>query len=257
MLKNTEQYIGYWFTDQAKASGLKAGQRIKNANAGPPYMVVCEQIKSVIVTGESWPGSLWRARVVILGDMSNTIPNVWYRRASEIELIEELPVGMLFGAHGGEIVPLLNQIMVLSSPDVDALHANSAEKPAAEAAYARAWRCWNESLKFPRQHTYDNALVVGSPSMHDREKSPTNYGFSLISGLVRKRARELDGDEAFVEVEDVYEEDEVEIVLNPRWNAACCAFMYKAMALSMSQYISPADFAVLTQAWSSVFEQEK
>jgi len=254
MSNNTEPYIGYWFVEKSEASTLKVGQRVKNAKAGPPYMVVCEQIQSIIETSKSWPGRLWRVQVIKLGDMSNTIPNVWYRRAREIELIEELSIEMLFGTHGNKIVPLLNQITMLNSLNVDALYANSVEKSVAEAAYTRAWKYWNENLKYPRLHTYNDGITIGSPSMHDQEKSPINCGFSLISELIWKRAHELDGDEAFIEV--VYY-GEVEIELNPRWSAACNAFLYHAMALSMSPHLSSADFSVLTQSWSSVFKQKE
>jgi len=253
MFNKKEKYIGYWFAGNSSNFELKTGQKIKNAKAGPPYMVVDEQIETVLVTEESWPGSLWRAQVIKLGDMSNTVPNIWYRRAREIELIEELPIGMLFGVNGDKIASLLNQIIVLDSLTVDALHANSADKSATEAAYARAWEHWNINLKHPRSHTYDNGLTLGSPSRHDKQMSPTNYGFSLISGLTNKRARELDGDAAFVE-DDYY--GEIELVLNPRWNAACRAFMYKAMALSMAQYLAHADVEILAQSWTSVFGKD-
>ena len=251
MSNNTEPFIGYWFAEKSEASTLKIGQIIKNAKAGPPYMVVCEQIQSVIVSSESWPGRIWRVQIIKLGDMSNTISNVQYRRAREIKLIEELPIEILFGTHGNKIVPLLNQITMLNALNVDALYANSPEKSVAEAAYTRAWKYWNENLKYPRSHTYNHGITIASPSRHDQEKSPINDGFSLISALVRKRAHELDGDEAFVE--DVYY-GEVEIVLNPRWSAACSAFLYNAMALSMSPHLSSDDFSVLTQSWSSVFK---
>ena len=251
MSNYVEPFVGYWHDGKLEVSGLKVGQKIRNKKEGPPYMVVHEQIQSVYVSAESWPGRLWRVRVTELGDMSNTMTNIYYMRAVEIELIEELPIAMLFGEQGDKIVPLLNQITVLESLTVDKFYESHIEKSITEAAYGRAWEHWNENLKYPRAHTYNSGNTIASPSRYDQKKSPINGGFYLISDLIRKRARELDGDEAFVE--DVYY-GEVELVLNPRWGAACDAFLYQAMALSMKSELSHADFSVLTQAWRIVFE---
>jgi len=262
MPNNIEQYTGYyWVTKQSTTSAretgqpLTAGVRIKNADDRPPFMVVCEEIQTLIVLANEWPGSLWRVRVVTSGDMSGTIPNIWYRRASEIELIEKLPAGALFGFQGDKIVDLLNQIMTLTSSEVDALYANKANNSCAEEAYTRAWKCWNKNLKYPRSHSYEGGMTIASPDFrHDNEKSPTNHGFSLISDLIWRLAREIDGSKAFIEH---LEYGETELELNPRWRAVSTAFLCKAMAISMSQHISATDVAALTQAWSSVFEQEE
>jgi len=255
VFKNTKRYTGYWLADELKTSKLEAGQRIKNTNNGPPYMVVCEQMESLIPTGEFWPNRLWRVCVIKLGDMSNTVPNVWYRRANEIELIEEIPVGMLFGPHGERILPLFSQVMELTSTEVNALHANNTSHSAAQAAYTSAWRHWNKNLKHPRSHTYEQeqGMTIASPPGSDRKNSPINYGFSLINDLVWRRARELDGENAFIKY---IEDGQTEIELNEHWRTTSSAFLHKAMELSMAQYLSSIECEALTQLWSSVFGHE-
>ncbi|MCL1791664.1 MAG: hypothetical protein FWG40_10040 [Peptococcaceae bacterium] len=257
---NEREHIGYWFAGQSAIAALETGHspasglRIKNADEGPPWMVVNKEIQTVIVASGEWPGSLWLARVIKLGDMSGLIANPRYWRASEIELLEEVPIGMLFGYQGERVVPLLNQIMTLTSSEVDELQANSMENSDAEDAYAHAWSCWNENLMNPRSHIYDDGMILASPGNHDKEMSPINYGFSLIHSLVWQRAREIEGEEAFIEY---IEYGETEISLNQRWNSACAAFLYEAMALSMSQYLSADECSTLTKAWSAVFGQGK
>ena len=216
-------------------------------------MIVDKQIESLIVTASQWPGSLWRARIVKQGDMSGLIANPSYWRACEIEIIEELPIGMLFGPYGEGIPPLLSQITTLTLSEVDKLHVNMAENSDAEAAWVRAWNFWNENLEYPRQHKYDcdEGMTLASPGNHDHEMSPVNRGFSLISDLIWQRARKVEGQNAFIEF---IEFGEVELKLSPRWNAACKAFLQAAMALGMSQYFSNMETIALTRAWSSVFQ---
>jgi hypothetical protein len=252
VLDKADKLEGYWFADKSRdAAGLAAGAVIKNADDKPPFMVVYKGIANIIVTASNWGGSLWRARVVKLGDMSGLIPDVWYWRAVEIELIEEeLPAGLLFGNRGDEIARLANQIPTLTSEQADKLYALKSEKSRAESAYARAWDCWNEGLAHPRSHDYSGIVTLYSPSRDDTEGSPTNYGFTLIHNLVWKRAGELDGDAAFVEY---LEDGETETELNPRWNAVSSAFLYQAMVLSMGHCLSESERAALTRAWSSVF----
>ena len=229
---------------------LEAGRKISNENDGPPYMIVDKEIRSIILTANSWPGRLWRARVVKLGDMSGLIANVHYWRANEIELIEELPVGLLFGENGDEIVPLLEQIGELTFTDVNRMYARNAEISGAKAAYARAWECWNKSLEHPRKHEYGEGMTFASPGNRDKEMSPINHGFLLIHDLIWKHADEIEGEGAFVEY---IEYDETERELNPRWNAVCNAFLCKAMALGMQRHLSAEEKAALTRPWQAVF----
>ena len=247
---------GYWLADRAgtgaAAQPLAAGLRVKNADDAPPWMVVAETIQSIIPAAGSWPGRLWRARVIKLGDMSGLIANPGYWRASEIELIEELPAGMLFGPNGDSIIPLLNQITALTSREVDCLSANSVETSGAQTAYARAWDRWDENLAHPCGHDYGapGGWTLAAPDPRNEEMSPANWGFSLISDLIWNRAREVDGDKAFVEY---IEDDQVEVELNRRWRDASGAFLFKAMELVMAQHLSQDERAELARPWESTF----
>jgi len=233
---------------------LKIGQRIKSAENGPPWIIVDENIQSVIVTAASWPCSLWSARVIKLGDMSGLIANPGYWRANEIELIEELPAGTLFGEQGDKIASLLDQVKTLTLSEVDELNANMAENDKAKEVWKRAWNCWNENQKYPRSHTYDDGMTLASPGNRDKEMSPANHGFLLMHDLFFQRARELEGHDAFIEV---IEYGETEIELKQNWKAACEAFLQKAMGLSMAQHLSAVECATLSRVWSTVYGQEK
>jgi len=251
MSEKMNDKIGYFLlanTKETPKTALIAGQKIRNESDGPPYMIVDKEIQSLILATQSWLGRLWRARVVKLGDMSGLIKNVHYWRASEIELIEELPVGLLFGENGDKIVPLLEQISTITLTDADRLQ--NAEISSAEVAYAHGWEIWNKGLEHPRKHKYSDGMTIGSPSNHDKQMSPINYGFSLIHSLIWKHAGEIEGEAAFVEY---IEYDQTERELNPRWQAACTAFMCKAMATGMSRHLSAEEKAALTQPWQSVF----
>ena len=258
MFKNNKQHTGYWLASQSTLSDLETetphsltvGQKIKVKDSKPPWIIVCKTIPAIIVTSNSWPCSLWRANVTKLGDMSNLVADPGYWRAGEIELIEELPVATLFGANGDKIIPLLNQITTLTLLEVYKLYENKGENSCAEATYAHGWHLWNKGLEHPRSHTYESGSTLRSPSRHDKEESPTNYGFSLIYALFWQQARKLEGDAAFVEY---IEYDQTELELTPHWSAACTAFLHKAMALSMAEHLSDGEYSDLVRLWVSVF----
>lgn len=240
---------GYWFDYPDQSPALKrTGMQVTLANAAPPWMVV-EQALSTITIGSHWPGKLWRVQVTTLGDMSGLVAKPGYWRAAAVELLEELPLSVLFGPHGAAVLDVFSAISNLSRAQAEALASNVNE--AAASAYGRAWMQWAQSHGDTRSTQADEWCgTLAAPGGPGKQQSPIHSGFLLIHTLVWKRAKEVDGDDAFSQ----YEEDgETEVVLKPLWRDACNAMLYAAMAQGAPQCVSEADAAELKRAWSRVF----
>lgn len=238
---------GYWFeTEEENPPLLRKGSHVQYPAGKKGCIVLYQQIHSILLT--SWPGKLWRARVVTLGDMSGLIANPGYWRAQEIELLEELPLASLFGEHGQGVVQLLNQAQQLTLAQAIALGMEADEE--AQAAYARAWRRWalatNYYPSIVESKTWHGTLAAASE--RGKSDSPVHSGFVLLYSLIKKKARALQGDEAFI-VEVDPDDGETETYFTPLWYNASDAFLHAAMALSAPQYIEDEDFPVLTRAW--------
>ena len=125
---------GYWFEHLNDDIALvRDGRQVRLARLQPPWLVVDQTIATLIVSS-GWPGRLWRARVTELGDMSGLVANPGYWRAAAMELLEELPLSVLFGAHGERVVALLEQIQALSRTQAECLAANLDPTPATPTA---------------------------------------------------------------------------------------------------------------------------
>ena len=243
---------GYWYceNDILDSNFERDGMQIKSRTNQPPWLVVNKTLQSTILTGNNWPGELWSVRVLESGDMSNLVDNVSYWRANSILLLKRLPLSKLFGKHGEKVVSLILQIQSLSMEQVDVI--SSATNPCAAEAYSRAWETWNRSLEHPRTHHFgsSHSNALGMPHLQDNLMSPINYGFTLIHDLVRKKAQELEGDDAFTE-EDYY--GDIEIVLTAKWGNVASAFLCAAMAFGAPEHIGQKDYETLVGAWQSVF----
>lgn len=239
---------GYWYSTEEKLNSncVRDCMQVKIKTKAPPYLVVNKSIKSIILSG-SWPGELWCVRIQELGDMSNLVGNPHYWRANAILLLERIDISELFGAYGERIVGLLAQIQSLSLGQVDKFQYAKFQN--ASEAYLRAWKAWNDKLVFPRNAdlgSIDNNLL-GMPYQRDNEMSPINHGFMQISYLIDKRARELEGDNAFISVKDAYSDD-METVLTDKWSKTTSAFLFAAMALGAPDYIMQEDYESLISA---------
>ncbi|MEN4917883.1 hypothetical protein ABE485_04375 [Achromobacter spanius] len=242
--------VGYWYDDSDSSIALERnGNRVALARAVPPWLVVDQSLESIII-GSRWPGRLWRVRVDELGDMSGLVAQPGYWRAAAIELQEEIPMATLFGPRGDAVLELVQQIGSLSRAQAQAL-ADSLPAAAA-AAYGRAWARWSQGGAEPGERAEDEWWgTLAASRRGDKERSPVHGGFLLIHSQLRTRAEAVDGETAFILIE---EDGETEQVLTPVWQGASDAFLYAAMARAAPQYVSEDDAAVLTQAWSRVFE---
>lgn len=237
---------GYWYDSLDPDTPLERdGDRVRRDRAAPPWIVVDEQIASITI-GSRWPGRLWRVRVVELGDMSGLVANPGYWRAREIALLEPLPLATLFGPHGHAVMALLARVATLTLAQAEALDA--ARHPDAEAAYSRAWDRWiNPEPATPPEDWSGTLARAGGPG---HARSPVHWGFSLLHGLLWKRAEALSGAAAVTRIE---EDGEVEEQLAPPWSGACSALLHAAMAQGAPEVVAAADVAVLMQAGTRVF----
>lgn len=182
--------------------------------------------------------------------MSGLIDNPGYWRASAIRLLEPLPLAMLFGDYGQDIVILLQQISAVTAEQTEQLQNNLSAD--ADSAWTKAWVLWNSQLAFPRQHRYDDkdGMTLSAMGRDDDESSPVNGGFHLIAELLELQAKKQEGSDAVIQI---IEDGETEEALTPKWRAARKAFLHAAMAFAMREQLSNDEYAALTAAWSSVF----
>ncbi|MCH3859639.1 hypothetical protein LZC01_09790, partial [Campylobacter jejuni] len=110
------------------------------ARAEPPWIVVDQSIASLTL-GRQWPGQLWRVRVTQLGDMSGLVAQPGYWRAAAIELLQPLPLALLFGPHGEGVLDVLARIPDLSREQARALGEHLPDD--GWDRYGRAWARWS------------------------------------------------------------------------------------------------------------------
>jgi len=244
-------HTGFWYDDRQERPGLRRfGNQLRYVNGGPPWLIVNHTLSSIVVSGESWPGRLWRARVIELGDTSTWVWSPLHTQAAAIELVDEMPLSLLFGFHGEAIVPLLDQISALSPERARAFLLN--EHAAAPAAYARAWWRWNEGLLHRRWQSIDGiGGPLAFPSKHDDQLSPINSGFLAIHDLVWRQARRMEGDAALER--HTNDHGETAERLSPKWAATRHAYLYAAMALGAPQFLTRFDRTALVDCWDKVF----
>jgi len=238
---------GYWF-DLPDASGtlIRNGNHVRLSTAAPPWMVVDQALASITI-GSRWPGQLWRVRVRELGDMSGLVAQPGYWRAAAIELLEALPLSTLFGAHGDAVLTILTRINGLTRVQAQALAQNV--DPHAAAAYGQAWIRWAQAGGDTRSTDPDEWHgTLAASRGRDKERSPIHSGFLLIHTQLRQRAKAIDGDDAFVLIE---EDGETEQVLSPLWQQACDALLFAAMAQGAPQYVLADEARALNRAWDA------
>jgi hypothetical protein len=221
----------------------KAGTTIRNADGGPPWIVVDHSFESVIVT--KWPGRLWKVEIL---EAAPEQPNagVNYTRAVSVRVIEELATSELFGPYGARVCAVIERARALTTDDLTVLAASG--HPLARAAYSRGWRKWlgsGEPESGDSSEDYADTLAIPGGA-----RSPIHSGFTVLHSVLAERARGLVGDAAFVV------DDEGNQAFTPVWASAADAFLHAAMAFGAPELLSPADRNALTQAWRKRYGEE-
>ena len=245
---------GYWYHHPDKMPAvIRQGTQIKRQTPEPPWLIVQQSLHSVAIGSGQWPGELWCARVIGLGDMSGLVAQPGYWRATSIDLLEQLPLSALFGPHGSAIVALLTQIESLSLEQVERLASFS--NPEANAAYTRAWKHWARAGNSSHSaiHSEDLGCLLYLPDRNKKPGSPINHGFMLLYNVIWERARFLEGDRAFVITPDGPNEGDGEPTLAPVWQKANATFLHAAMAMGAPEHVPESDYSLLVRAWGTVF----
>ncbi len=224
----------------------REGKTISIPGRQPPWIVVSHDISKVIVA--KWPGRLWRAKVVEAATPEDQASrggpprsSAGYTRAISVWVEEELPVGMLFGRAGEQILPIINVATNLTREQAVAFAA--ARSPEAAEAAGRVWKRWLEHVDAPElyQHgDFDRTLAVPAAA----DGSPVRSALTVVHNEVFQRAKALEGSDAMVkDGEDVW-------LIEP-WSTAAAVLSEAALAQAPSDFVSAADFAVLTNGWNS------
>jgi hypothetical protein len=180
--------------------GVQVGRFIDS----PPWIVVDHSPKSVVAA--KWPGTLWSVR--ILGRAaSQPYAYAGYTRATAVRVLREIGRGHLFEHNGDSVVSFLDLIESIAENDVRRLCRVEDEE--ADRLFSAVWDRWLSAVD-PASHfigsDHSGVLQIGSKS----PGSPVGRAPSILHSLLVQRAREIDGDEAFVEDDDV-------LSFNPKW----------------------------------------
>lgn len=229
--------------DDGPMRSAKVGATIRNADGGPPWIVVDHSVESVIVT--KWPGRLWKVEIL---EAAREQPHagVNYTRAVSVRVIGEMAVSELFGPYGSGVCAVIERARALTTDDLAVLGASG--HPLARAAYSRGWRKWLGSGEpEPGHSSEDHADTL---AVSGGVRSPIHSGFTVLHSVLAERARRLVGDAAFVV------DDEGNQAFTPVWASAADALLHAAMALGAPELLAPADREALTQAWRKRYGEE-
>jgi hypothetical protein len=217
--------------------GAEPGRVVSIAGRRPPYIVVDRDLPSI---GVSWPGRLWRVRVIEAASRWEQ-PSARYTRAVSVLVEAEEDAARLFGDFGSHVVQLLDTAHRMDRAMAEALAAGL--HPEAAAACDRAWRRWLDRLGVAHGLYEDlsGTLKLGGP-VND---SPIKGGLLVLYDTVFKRALALAGDQAT-------DRDEEDMWLVPPWSDACTALTDAALALGAPDIVEPEDRAVLLAGWHRI-----
>lgn len=247
---------GFVFVHDESPEYLRAAQtgtRVTLPVFAPPWLVVDHSLERVLVT--RWPGRLLRVEIVPPAtDAERTAlaraaeglrGDAGYTRAVSVDVVEQLPVSVLFGPHGDAVCRVLDAGSAL---DLDrARRLGRARHPGADRVYSETWDRWLAGQ--PDGEVYrggDHARLVAVPGAGPA-MSPIGAGFSVLSHVVHDSARLRGG--AGSHTVDL---DGEEKLLEP-WRTAAAALLDAAMAFGAPRLAGDGDAGVLTAAWNAVF----
>lgn len=181
----------------------------------------------------NWPGKLWAAEVIEPAAESEQA-NDMYTRSRCIKLIEPAATDELFGENGRGVEKILDQAADLKLTHLtDARYTN----PELEQLYSNAWNAWANDHG---DHSY--TLAMGT---HGNE-SPIGKGLLLLSNVFHKRAKKLEGDDAFMV------DDEGEISFAAKWESAFDAARFAAVANGAPRFFSTTDQTKMSEPWNAI-----
>ena len=231
---------GFVYVSDAESgpmSSAAAGVRVGNFDDRPPWIVVDHDLATPILA--KWPGRLWQVRILQRVPQQ---PQTYaaYTRATAVEVIQELPLAALFEHDGAAVVDFLCSIRNLSAEARMTL-SESRDEDAARV-HCEVWDRWisqvdPESPFLGGDH--GGIIAVGAKS----PRSPVGNATSVLHSEVRRRARAIDGDRAFV----VHEEEES---LDPHWIRVAGHLHHALFAIGCPDLLlSPSERLTLVRAY--------
>ena len=233
---------GFVYVTETEPTALRdvsVGAIVRNANAGPPWIVVNHSLASVCVS--RWPGRLLRVEIV---EKAKEQPMAYanYTRASAVAVIEELPAHSLLGEYGGLLADIIDQIDKLTLDDAFGL--SEALQPASLEIYSTAWKNWLAKIDANSVYldvNHEDTLQIKA----EREVSPVGYALSLVSSMVLTRGKAVSGQAAIT----VDAEGDVE--LQAPWSGATTALLHAAMAVGAPNLLTPQEAEILKTPWKT------
>lgn len=243
--RSADASVGLVFASLARderLAGAVPGQVVRNESSGPPWIVVDHSVESVVAAG--WPGKLWEVEVLEAAP-EQPREGAGYTRAVAVRVRRELPVSVLFGAHGEDVVRVIAKAASVEEDEARKLASRSGE--AAREAYSRAWNAWLAKVapaSYHRGAEHPDTLAVSAGGT----RSPIGAGFLVLSAVFTARA--VAGDAAFETGE------EGESCLTDPWGSAMDGLLGAAMALGAPELVGGPDRRVLLDAWEHSFGRE-
>jgi hypothetical protein len=203
----------------------------------PPWIVVDHSPKSVVAA--KWPGTLWSVR--ILGRAaSQPYAYAGYTRATAVRVLKEIGCGHLFEHDGDSVVSFLDQIESITENEVRRL--GRVEDEEADRLFSAVWDRWLSVID-PASSLiggdHSGILQIGSKS----PGSPVGRAPSILHSLLLQRAREIDGDGAFVEDDNV-------LSFNPEWERVAKCAQNALFSVGVDEtFLSPHEREVLGRAF--------
>lgn len=223
--------------EEGPMAAAAAGQRVDRPDDRPPWIVVDHHVHSVIVA--KWPGRLLKVRV-LRSAAEQPLVDAGYTRATAVDVLEALPLAVLFGSSGEAVVELLNAIPGLSVTVIAAL----GEQVDAQAAavHNAAWDRWLARVDPGSPFIGEEHAGVLAMGAH-ASRSPVGAAPSILHAVLRRHARDTAGEGAFIE-------DEGEPVFNASWSRAAACLQHALIGVGAEEsLLTAAERAVLVRAW--------
>jgi len=236
---------GYVYVTEIDGHSLRAaavGAVVRNASAGPPWIVVNGSTESVTVA--RWPGRLLYCEVL---EAAKEQPRAYanYTRAVAVRVLDELNTIQLLGQHGERIAEVIERSGQLTVDE--ALALSSATDPRAPELYSGAWKTWLEKAGAPAvHHEADHRHTLSLFAGH--QSSPVGHALMLVHLQLSRRAESLLGNEAMCLDEDG------ETTLAVPWQGACEALLHATMAFGVPDLLTGEQVSMLTLPWRTVLE---
>ncbi|TFZ07869.1 hypothetical protein [Ramlibacter humi] len=215
-------------SERGAMSGAPPGTVAGSGSDSPPWIVVDHSPSSVIAA--KWPGRLMEVEILLRAGQQPAA-DAPYTRATKVRVLGEVPVGMIFGPNGEDVRALISRASRWTGKDFALLEGAPMED--AFAAYSEAWNRWLRDVEPGSHHIGDDhrhTLAAGCRGL----RSPVNGAFAVLHSVLVSRARELDGQAAFVVEGD-------ELWFAPKWQLALDAMLVAAMALGAPQGLLSAE----------------